>query len=152
MPQIQNSIKIKAPYEIVFDMTNDIENWPNLFTEYKEAKILYYRQGYVLFQLTTHPDQNQTSRSWISERYFSKKEKRVIARRIYPLLPFKEMNIEWSYTSENGITEMVWIQRFEVDPAAGFTEEQVINHLNKTSVEQLAAIKANIERAVGELR
>ena len=149
MLQIKNSIKIEAPFDIVFDMTNDIKNWPKLFTEYSEVQVLYDEQDYVVFQLTTHPDKNQTIRSWVSERHIFKDEKRIIARRIEPLLPFKEMLIEWFYSENQGSTEMVWVQKFEVDPASGYTDIQVINHLNKTSVEQLAAIKQNIEKTVG---
>ena len=40
MAHTKNSITIKAPYDRVFDITNDIERWPDLFDEYKDAKIL----------------------------------------------------------------------------------------------------------------
>ncbi|MCO8306936.1 polyketide cyclase, partial [Streptomyces sp. RKCA-744] len=29
-----NEVMIKAPFDLVWDMTNDLENWPQLFSEY----------------------------------------------------------------------------------------------------------------------
>ena len=35
-----NSIVINAPLQLVWDMTNDVESWPWLFTEYDSVAIL----------------------------------------------------------------------------------------------------------------
>ena len=55
MAHTKNSITIKAPYDRVFDITNDIARWPDLFDEYKDAKILekeaqqLFPQSYVAY-------------------------------------------------------------------------------------------------------
>src|ERR1700730_12610072 len=63
-----NSIFIMAPLELVWAVTNDIENWPNRFTEYAEATILERKDNTILFRLTMYPDENGTKWSWVSER------------------------------------------------------------------------------------
>ncbi len=146
MAKIQNQITINADFDLVFDATNDIENWPQLFTEYKEAIVLEKKENYVLFRLTTHPQDGHESHSWKSERFIDKPNKKIKARRLEPLLPFKFMNIEWLYKEHSNATEMIWIQEFEVDPASGYSEEAVVNHLNEASREQLMAIKNNVEK------
>ena len=32
------SIIINAPMDLVWDMTNDVESWPQLYTEYSKSK------------------------------------------------------------------------------------------------------------------
>lgn len=146
MAKIVNSIIINANFDRVFDITNDIDNWVNLFTEYKESRVIKRAPNYLLFRLTTHTNKNGKSYSWISERYIDKKNKKIVAKRLDPLFPFKFMHIEWFYKDVEGGTEMKWVQEFDVDPASGFSDEIVINHLNETSKEQLKAIKNNIEK------
>jgi aromatase len=36
----QNEITIDAPVDLVWDMTNDVEGWPRLFSEYASAEII----------------------------------------------------------------------------------------------------------------
>ncbi len=36
----ENEITIAAPVDLVWDMTNDVERWPQLFSEYASAEIL----------------------------------------------------------------------------------------------------------------
>lgn len=146
MIEIQNIIEIKAPFNTVFDMTNDIRNWPNLFTEYKNAEILFKENNYIIFELTTYPDEEGKVWTWISERFIYKDEKRIVAKRIYPLSPFQEMTIEWKYLDNGDATEMLWIQKFEIDPQVALSENTIRDYLNKTSKEQMQAIKKNIEK------
>ena len=53
-----NEIVIYAPMDLVWDMTNDVANWPDLFTEYATADILDRQGETIRFRLTTHPDEN----------------------------------------------------------------------------------------------
>ena len=146
MTTIQNSIWIHADRNTVFDRTNDIANWTELFTEYQESRVLEQTEAYIRFELTTYPEGKRPSRSWTSERWLDRLNFRITARRLAPLLPFKHMNLEWLYEEQNEGTYMTWIQEFEVDPASGLTGEQVEAHLNRTTKEQMAAIKQNIEK------
>lgn len=146
MATIQNSIWIQADRITVFERTNDIAHWTDLFTEYKETRVLEQGDAYIRFELTTHPEENRPSRTWESERWLDRPNFRITARRLAPLLPFKHMNLEWLYEEQEEGTYMTWIQEFEVDPASGLTKEQVEAHLNRTTKEQMTAIKHNIEQ------
>lgn len=50
----ENNIIIIGEPEKIFDLTNNIERWPELFTEYKEAKILEKNKSEILFKLTVY--------------------------------------------------------------------------------------------------
>ncbi|WP_279578998.1 SRPBCC family protein [Fodinicola feengrottensis] len=34
----ESSVVIDAPIDVVWEMTNDVTSWPNLFTEYAEPR------------------------------------------------------------------------------------------------------------------
>ena len=56
MPTTDNSTEIKAPLETVWERMNDVENWPNLFTEYASAEIIERNGDTITFRLTTFPE------------------------------------------------------------------------------------------------
>ena len=65
-----NSIVIEAPYELAFDISNDIERWTELFGgEYTEAKILKREGNRLTFQLT-----DKDGNSWQSFRLLFKED------------------------------------------------------------------------------
>jgi len=63
-----NSVIIDAPLDLVWEVTNDVARWPDLFTEYAKAEILDRTDDTVRFRLTMHPDENGKVWSWVSER------------------------------------------------------------------------------------
>ncbi|MCM8756747.1 MAG: polyketide cyclase, partial [Candidatus Omnitrophica bacterium] len=88
-----NSIIIDASYDKVFDISNDIECWPELFGgEYKEAKIINRDNNKITFVLT-----DREGRSWRSFRLLFKDKYFTYAEREEPKFPFKYMKIIWLY-------------------------------------------------------
>ncbi len=144
--KIQNSIIIEKPIEEVFNITNDIEQWPNLFTEYAKSEILERNGSYIKFKLTTYPDDKGIQNSWISERFIDKKNWTITAKRLEPIYPFQYMDIEWTYKTVNGGTEMIWQQNFSMDCESGFIDEEVAANMNCNTKIQMMAIKENIEK------
>jgi aromatase len=142
-----NSIFINAPLDQVWTITNDVENWPNLFSEYAEAKILERRGDTVRFRLTTHPDENSKVWTWVSERTVDPKTHTVKAHRI-ETGPFEYMNIEWSYEPVEGGTTMRWIQDFHMKPNAPADDKQAEAYINNNTKKQMAVIKERIEKRV----
>lgn len=140
-----NSIVIVAPLELVWAVTNDIENWPNLFTEYAEATILERKDNTILFRLTMHPDENGTKWSWVSERTADPATHTVKSHRV-ETGPFEHMNIEWYYEAVAGGTRMRWVQEFHMKPQAPVNDEQMEARLNKNTQIQMSIIKEKIER------
>ena len=78
----ENSIDIAAPLELVWEITNDVARWPDLYTEYASAEVLEHEGDTVTFRLTMHPDENGVEWSWVSERVMDAERREVRARRI----------------------------------------------------------------------
>jgi aromatase len=140
MAHTKNSITIDAPYDRLFDITNDIERWPELFEEYTEGRILNREGNKITFQLT-----NNQGNSWRSSRVLDKENKVCTAQREDPLFPFKYMNLKWTYEERDEGVQMTWEQDFEMDPKAKYNDAQAEELINKHSVENMKRIKELIE-------
>lgn len=143
---VDNSVLIAAPMDLVWDMTNDVESWPNLFTEYADTEILSRDGDTIRFRLTLKPDPDGRVWSWVSDRTPDVQTRTVRAHRV-ETGPFTYMNLYWSYHLEGDAVRMRWQQDFAVKPDAPFTEEQVTERINRNSPIQMDAIRDTIERA-----
>lgn len=151
-----NSIIINAPYDLIFDISNDIPRWTELFGgEYKKAEVVKKEGNKITFRLTDDED-----RSWQSFRLLFKEYYFAYAERFEPKFPFIYMKIIWLYIpkpegmalAKGGQTtsfcpvEMTWIQHFEMDPKAKFNDQQVEGFINTHSRDNLKIFKAVIEK------
>ena len=142
MGHTANSIVIKAPYDLVFDISNDIERWTELFGgEYTEAKVLEREGNKITFQLT-----DDEGNSWQSFRLLFKDNYFAYAQKKEPTFPFKYMKIIWLYTQQPDGIQMTWIQDFTMDEKAKFNDEQVEGFINKHSQDNLKIFKEVIEK------
>ncbi len=140
-----NSIVINAPYEKIFDISNDIPRWTELFGgEYKEAKVVSKEGNKIVFQLT-----DDEGRSWQSFRLLFKEKYFAYAERLDPKFPFEYMKIIWLYTPAVDGVILTWIQHFTMDKKAKFNDEQVEGFINKHSKENLEIFKKVIEKEAG---
>ncbi len=142
MGNTRNSIFIEAPYDLVFEISNHIERWTELFgDEYVSADVLERKDNEITFRLTD--DENK---SWVSKRWLHKEHKFAIAARHDPMFPFTYMKILWNYVEREGGTEMIWMQDFEMDPGfTKFSDEQIVGFINKHSVHNMEIFKKVIE-------
>ena len=132
MPQAQASITIAGNADQIFAITNDIARWPELFKEYRGAKILSFQRdgrfARIEFELT-----NEEGETWQSWRILDFQERVAIAQRGTPKYPFLYMHLTWTYQPVDEGVLMTWIQDFEMDPKAPVTNEQVLarmtNHM-----------------------
>ncbi|MCT9075195.1 SRPBCC family protein [Streptomyces fulvoviolaceus] len=147
----QNEITIAAPVDLVWDMTNDVANWPELFSEYASAEILSQEGNKTTFRLTMHPDDNGKVWSWVSERETHRDTLNVRARRV-ETGPFAHMNIVWQYEKVREGTRMVWTQDFAMKPDAPVDDAWMTNNINQNSKVQMALIRDRIEQAARERR
>lgn len=137
-----NQIIINAPYEKVFDISNDIPRWTELFGgEYKKAEIVKKEANKITFRLTDDED-----RSWQSWRLLFKDKYFAYSEREEPKFPFKYMKIIWLYTQLPEGVLLTWIQHFSMDEKAKFNDEQVEGFINKHSQDNLKIFKEVIER------
>ncbi|MFK3983423.1 SRPBCC family protein [Micromonospora sp. NPDC050397] len=145
----ENSVVILAPRQLVWELTNDVGAWPNLFTEYQLAEVLEQRGNRVLFRLTMFPDENGIAWSWVSERTMNPEQFEVHARRV-ETGPFAYMRIYWRYDEVPGGTRMTWVQDFAMKPTAPVDNRQMTERINTNSRIQLNLIRDRIELAARE--
>lgn len=142
MGQTVNSILIEAPYDLVFDISNDIERWTELFGgEYTEAKILKREGNKLTFKLT-----DDKGNSWQSFRLLFKDNNFAYAQKLEPTFPFDYMKIIWLYTPVPRGILMTWIQFFTMAKGAKFDDEKVEGLINKHSKDNLKIFKEVIEK------
>ena len=144
MAHTVNSIVINAPYEVIFDISNDISRWKELFEEYTASDILETKDNKIVFKLT-----HQSGNSWKSYRLLFKEDKFTYACRVEPMFPFEYMKIIWLYREVEGGVQMTWIQDFKMDSKAKYNDSQVEELINKHSRENLKLFKEIIEKETG---
>lgn len=145
----ENEITVKAPLDLVWDMTNDLEHWPQLFSEYASVEVLERKGRKTTFRLTMHPDENGTVWSWVSEREPVPETRTVTARRV-ETGPFDFMEIFWSYHEVPGGTRMRWVQDFAMKPEAPVDDAGMTARINANSAVQLELIRDKIEQRARE--
>ncbi|MFR9794391.1 SRPBCC family protein [Streptomyces sp. MS06] len=145
----ENEITIAAPVDLVWDMTNDVPNWPRLFSEYASVEILDQEGGRTTFRLTMHPDANGKVWSWVSQREADRDALTVNAHRV-ETGPFDHMNIHWRYEEVPGGTRMVWTQDFAMKPDAPVDDAWMTDNINRNSKTQMALIRDRIEKAAAD--
>ncbi|MEV8452376.1 SRPBCC family protein [Streptomyces sp. NPDC052095] len=147
----ENEITIAAPLDLVWDVTNDLENWPGLFSEYASVEIIERDGDSTTFRLTMHPDENDKVWSWVSERTVDRSTRTVRARRVEPG-PFQHMDIRWAYTEVPGGTRMHWTQDFAMRPDAPVDDAWMTDNINRNSKVQMELIRDKIEQRDRERR
>jgi len=140
----ENSVVIAAPMEQVWAITNDVACWPWLYSEYASAEIIDKADNYVKFRLTTVPDEQNQTWSWVSERRLDPVHHVVLARRV-ETGPFEHMNIRWEYRTVAGGVELRWIQDFQLKPTAPIDDAAMAERINRRSPVEMARIKRLIE-------
>ncbi|GGM71823.1 putative polyketide cyclase [Longimycelium tulufanense] len=145
-----NSIVIAAPFDLVWELTNDVTRWPRLFTEYAAAEVLERTEDTVRFRLTMHPQPDGTVWSWVSERRMDRAAREVRARRI-ELGWYEYMHLHWTYAEVPGGVLMRWRQDFEVRSDAPVTTQQIQEKINRSTKIQMAHIKERVEEHHAEL-
>ena len=143
MSHTRNEITINAPYELVFDISNKIERWTELFgKEYAKAEVLERKGNEITFRLT-----DEDGKSWVSKRWLDKEHRYAVASRHEPMFPFIYMKIVWFYVEVPEGIKMIWVQDFGMDPKfTKFTGEQIEGFINKHSRDNMKIFKEVIEK------
>ena len=145
-----NTVVINAPLDLVWQITNDLENWPSLFSEYASVEVLERAGDRTRFRLTMHPDENGEVWSWVSERETDRQARTVKARRVEPG-PFEYMDITWEYAEVPEGTSMRWIQEFAMKPTAPIDDEGMTRRINENSRIQMDLIREKVEKRATEV-
>jgi quercetin dioxygenase-like cupin family protein/ribosome-associated toxin RatA of RatAB toxin-antitoxin module len=141
-----NWVDIDAPIGFVFDQTNDVPGWPELFSEYAKAEVIERGDNEVTFRLTMHPDEQGRVWSWVSHRAWDRNTWTVRSRRV-ETGPFEFMNITWLFSEvAPDQTRMRWVQDFHMKPEAPVDTAWMTENINRNSAVQLELIKARLEQ------
>ncbi|OXM69772.1 SRPBCC family protein [Amycolatopsis vastitatis] len=144
----ENTITVDAPLQLVWDMTNDVASWPELFSEYAEVEVLD-RQGHtVRFRLTMKPDENGKVWSWVSERTADPVTRTVDAHRV-ETGPFEYMRIHWDYEETPEGVRMRWVQDFAMKPQAPVDDAGMAERINRNTPVEMDRIRKIVEAAAG---
>ena len=147
MPQATASIVIKGELDQIFEITNDIDRWSELFLEYHYSKVLsrerHGRYTRLVFELG-HPE----GARWQSWRLLDHQDHVAIAQRGTPMFPFKYMHLTWKYEPAEDGVRMTWIQDFEMDPNAPVTNEQALKNMLNHMAENQKHFKEVLESGV----
>ena len=146
----ENQIIVRAPMDLVWSRTNDVANWPNLFTEYAAAEVLEDTGDRVRFRLTMHPDEQGRVWSWVSERELDPVNRTVVARRV-ETGPFEYMRIRWTYHESDDGVLMRWTQDFAMKPEAPVDDAGMTELINTNTPIQMNAIKRVLEAEAAAL-
>jgi aromatase len=141
-----NVIIIDATLDEVWEAMNDLERWPELFSEYAAIEILARDGDTTRFRLTTHPDPEHDDQvwTWVSERTIDAATYTTRARRI-ETGPFEFMYIDWSFAELDGATAMRWQQHFAMKPGAPADDAGAEEYLNRNTRIQMQVIKERLE-------
>jgi aromatase len=142
----ENEVVIDAPLDLVWNMTNDVESWPDLFSEYSKAEILERDGDTVRFRLTMHPDADGNEWSWVSERTPDRDRLTVRARRVEPGW-FERMDLFWVYEQTDDGVRLRWIQDFQMRLDSPVDDAAMTERLNRGTSVQLPLIKERVEAA-----
>ncbi|MET9709470.1 SRPBCC family protein [Nocardiopsis alba] len=146
----ESSILIDAPYDLVWEMTNDVASWPELFTEHESVEILHKEGDTVRFRLTKRPDEQGRVWSWVSERVMDRAAGVARAHRV-ETGAFQYMNIEWTYEDRPDGVLMTWCHDFALKPTAPVDDAQMTRNLERNIPKEMALIKEKVEaRALAE--
>ena len=144
-----NSVVINAPLDLVWALTNDLDRWPELFTEYARVETLDDRGTAIRFRLTTHPDDQGRVWSWVSEREPDVATNTVRARRVDTGV-FKYMSLFWEYRPAPEGVCLRWVQDFEMKSGSFTDDVGMAARLNEMTRRQLDHIKERVEKAAAE--
>ena len=139
-----NEIDIKAPIDLVWEMTNDVRSWPDLFDEYESVEVLGEDGATIRFRLTTRPDESGRTWTWVSERTSDSASHKVSAHRV-ETGPFSYMRISWTYSPTGEGVCMRWTQEFEMKPDAPFDDTAMADRINRNTRAQMSLIRDKIE-------
>jgi aromatase len=145
-----HTVLIHAPLDLVWTVTNDVESWPRLFSEYAAVEILRRRGDTIRFRLTMHPDEQGRVWSWVSERTMSAERAEVTAHRV-ETGPFEFMRIRWTYRQVPDGVRMRWVQDFAMKAGAPVDTAGMTEHINDRTAVQQRRIKSLVEQRAREL-
>lgn len=142
-----NSIIINENVKTVFEIINDIKNWPMLHgykrAELKRKETLCDDNERIIFEICAEDDGEEEH--WTSQRIINHKNYSARGVRLFPMFPFTYWILDVILIEVENGTEMKWIQDFSMDSKSGHSDEEIEEYINQGSKEELLVFKKFIE-------
>ncbi|GCE21255.1 SRPBCC family protein [Dictyobacter kobayashii] len=143
MPRASRSIFVKADPDQVFEFTNDIPRWTELYTNMSAARVVSFerdgRFAKLVFELT-----NKEGHTWQAWRILDYKDRVAMSRRGTPSFPYVFHHLTWTYEPAEGGTLMTWTDDFEMDPESPIKNEVSLEPM----LEHMGESQANFKKVI----
>ncbi|GAB2678785.1 SRPBCC family protein [Nocardia goodfellowii] len=145
MQCITRSVIIDAPVDMVYEISNRIDQWPEMIPEYLKAEILRHEGRKIWFRLT-----NADNASWVSWRMLYP-PLISYAERFDPLAPFTFNHLTWVYQPLPGYrSQMTWDMYFELAEDKRDEEPQWRERMAEHTAANQEAMRDYIESLVAQ--
>lgn len=140
----ENSVVIDAPFDLVWDMTNDLRAWVGFFPKYASVEVIEREGNRVRFRITKFPDDQGRVWSWVSERILDREKGEVRARRV-ETGAFEFINLHWTYEEVPDGILMTWRNEFAMKPDSPLSDEQITANITREAPVEMGLIKDKVE-------
>lgn len=139
------SIVIDAPPDLVWDMTNDVGSWPQLFPDYAATDVVGHDGDSVRVRITMRPDERGVSHGWTVERRSDRDAGTATMSQVEGHA-FEHMTVHWTYhPAEGGGVRLSWVHEFAVADGMRYDDQAMVGVLQRTVPVQLSHIRDRIE-------
>ena len=143
MPTVSRTVELDVPFDVAFDISNRIEDWPQMMGEYERAEVLRREGLKIWFQLT-----HSSGTSWVSWRVVHRASGVALAERHEPRAPFAFMHHAWIYRPlAPDRTAMTWNMTYGLPPENADRIEACNAYLLASTEKNQTRMKEYIEKA-----
>ncbi len=89
--QLEDTLSINAPADIIFRLAADVERWPRILPHYRYVRVLGRKDGQVLVKMAAYRDRIPVS--WTSILEAKPDERRILFKHVRGVT--RGMDVEW---------------------------------------------------------
>jgi aromatase len=146
----ENSVRIQAPPDLVWHVTNDVAGWPRIFPGCAAVEVLDTAERYVRFAYTGRRGLGRQGTPWVAERRLDPARMVVEGRRLEPGR-FDFFTTRWTYQPTETGTRVSLTQQFRLTASAGGQDQHVASALTDRCQVELESAKAAVEALTSAL-
>ncbi|MEU3019743.1 SRPBCC family protein [Nocardiopsis sp. NPDC007018] len=147
---VRYSVVIDAPYDLVWEVTNDVASWPDLFPGHASVDVIHREGDTVRFRITKHPDEQGRVMTWVSDRTTYQDAGEARAVRV-ETGPFDYMHLNWIYEDRPEGVGLTWHYQFTSKPGAPYDDARMREHFDESAPRELAGIRDTLEARARQL-
>lgn len=143
--KLEYSTVVDAPYTLVWDVTNDVASWADLFApSYQSVDVIHQEGDTIRFRITKRPDEEGRVMTWVSDRTMDRVAGKTRAARV-ETGPFEFMHVYWSYEQEPEGVCLTWRYEFEIKPDCPYDDARMKDHFDESVPAEMAKVRERLE-------